>query len=100
MANDMPGGSSGEREDRPVWAFQGEAVTCVRGHVVCHVARTIHVGDARSGKDFDNWQQPEPSRETPVSEIRCAVCRSVWVRGSTTAGYMFHFGDAAFGGWR
>lgn len=86
----------------PVWAYEGEAVTCVRGHAVCFMSRTVHVGDARSGDDFTNWQQPEPSRDANVSDIRCAKCRSVWIRGGRSMGYQFHFGDNqnATEGWR
>lgn len=82
------------------WAHQGEAVTCVNGHPVCHVARTIHVGDARSPDDFCDWSQAEPDRSQPVPAIRCTVCHGAWVRGDRTSGYQFHFGTRDHGGWR
>ena len=91
--NDQPDGPR-------VWANQGEAVTCIKGHAICEMARTVYVGEPRSGEHFTNWRQPEPDRATPVPEIRCTVCRSVWIRGNTSDGYQFHFGAPPHGQWR
>ena len=85
---------------RKVWAHQGEAVTCIKGHAICTVARTIHYGDPRNGGDFVNWQQPEPDRSHSVADIVCTKCRGRWLRGNTKNGYQFHFGAPPHGGWR
>ena len=79
-----------------MWAYKGEAITCVNGHVVCEMACDVHIGDARSGDHFTNWKQTQPDRSTPVTEIRCTECRGVWIRGNLDAGYQFHFNE----GWR
>ena len=92
--------SAPEQNEPQVWAHKGEAVTCINGHAICHIARTLYVGDPRSGADFENWMQPEPDRTTQVTEIRCKTCRGTWVRGSRAGGYQFHFGDDKNGGWR
>jgi hypothetical protein len=83
--------------DEPkIWARKGEQVVCIKGHPICAIAHDIHVGDPRSGTNFTDWVQPEPDKATSVAEIRCAICRSVWIRGSRPSGYQFHFAD----GWR
>ena len=89
-----------QSEAPKIWAHKGEAVTCVNGHAIVDIARNIYVDDPRSGTDFTNWRQPEPSRATPVGELRCVKCRGVWIRGNTKAGYSFHFGAPPHGEWR
>ena len=82
-----------DHSDAPrVWASKGEAVTCIRGHAIVDIARTVYFGDSRSAADFTNWHQPEPSRDTSVAELRCAKCRGVWIRGNPRSGYQMHFG--------
>ena len=76
-----------------LWATKGEIVTCVLGHPICDVARDIHVGDGRSSGDFTNWHQPQPSPSTSLADIRCTICRAVWVRPD---GMTYHFEN----GWR
>lgn len=83
-------------EPRRIWAHRGECVCCLKGHPICEIARDIFVGDPRSGEDFINWSQPEPDKTTSVADIRCTICRAVWIRGSKRGGYQLHFAE----GWR
>jgi hypothetical protein len=83
-------------DDTNLYARKGEHITCINGHVICEIAHDIQKGDARNGDDFTNWQQPQPDKEKSVAEIRCTQCRGVWIRGSSTGGYQFHFST----GWR
>lgn len=86
-----------DQSDVPrLWARQGDAVACLNGHAICHIARDIYAGEARADGDFDHWHQPEPDRKASVTAIRCAQCKSVWIRGNPRDGYQFHFQD----GWR
>lgn len=79
-----------------MWARQGEAICCLNGHPICHVARDIYAGEERGGGDFTDWRQPEPDRKASVAALRCNQCKSVWIRGNLREGYQFHFAD----GWR
>ena len=87
-------------QPRKVWAHQGESVTCIKGHAVCTVARTIMVGDPRNGGDFINWQQPEPDRSESVADLRCKKCRGAWIRGNPKDGFQFHFAAPPHDEWR
>lgn len=86
--------------DKPVWASKDETVTCVQGHTICTVMRDIHFGDPPDRAFFGDWQQPVPSDDTQITEIRCKRCRGVWVRwAQSRAGQrviQFHFPE----GWR
>lgn len=83
-------------KQKPLWARKGEVVTCVKGHPICIIARDIYVGDPRQSDHFENWKDPEPSRDANVAEITCKRCRGRWLRGNPREGYAFHFRD----GWR
>ena len=83
-----------------IWARQGEVVTCINGHPICHIARDILVGEPRDGSHFTDWLQPEPDRSESVADISCRECRGVWVRGNIRDGYQFHFGNNPREGWR
>ena len=90
-----------DQSDAPrIWANKGEAITCINGHAICECARNIYVGEPRSGEHFTNWRQPEPDRRIAVSDIRCAACQGVWIRGTKSDGYQFHFGAPPHGEWR
>ncbi len=88
-----------QSESPKLWAIKGEKVTCINGHDICEIAHDIPVGAPRAGTDFTDWVQPEPDHSTSVAEIRCNKCRGVWIRGSTSDGYQFHFGSPP-GEWR
>jgi hypothetical protein len=90
------GSAAGVNVTAKVWAEAGELITCVNGHIICRMARTIHVGDARQSDHFTDWTQPEPKRSDHVADLKCKRCRGVWIRGNPRDGYAFHFSD----GWR
>lgn len=90
-----------DMSDAPkLWASKGETATCIHGHAICDMARDIYVGDPRQGTDFVNWRQPEPDRSESVAELRCDVCRGIWIRGNSRDGYQLHFGLNPKEGWR
>ena len=93
--NDMSGAPK-------IWAYKGEAVTCVNGHTVCSIARDLYQGDPRAndGSDFEQWLQPQPAREDSVADIVCKKCRGRWLGGNPKDGYRFHFGAPPNGSWR
>ena len=90
-----------DMSDAPrVWANKGEAITCLKGHVICTIGQNLYMGDPRAKEHFVDWQQPEPATSTSVADIRCMLCRSVWIRGNPRHGYQFHFGVPPHGEWR
>jgi hypothetical protein len=92
-----------DHSDAPkLWAAKGESVTCLKGHPICDIAHDLYVGDGRAAGDFCNWRQPEPDVSAQVATLRCAQCRSVWIRGNPREGYQFHFGNDPHPqkGWR
>lgn len=86
----------GAKNERRVWANQGEAIVCTQGHHICDIAHVIFVEDPRSAGDFTNWMQPQPAIQDKVADIKCKLCRGAWVRGASDGSYSFHFAD----GWR
>jgi hypothetical protein len=63
-----------------LFAAKGEHVTCPNGHVVCTIARDLHVEDQMNpAADFVDWVQSEPAVGTPTSEIRCETCGKWWI---------------------
>ena len=85
-----------QSETQKLWAHEGEVVTCINGHAICDIARSLYVGERRDNSHFINWRIAKPVETDPVGKLRCAQCRGVWIRGSTRGGYQFHFDN----GWR
>lgn len=76
----------------PVYAHEGEWVTCTNGHQITRFARSVRSGDPSDPRVLADWQQEPVKVGTPFDAIGCAKCGASFVKDHM----IFHFSD----GWR
>ena len=76
-------------EASPLYAKEGEWVTCENGHRIAMFSRDVRWGEMFDPLALRDWQQPEPAIGS--YPMRCDRCGAEW-----STGIQYHFSN----GWR